>query len=140
MNKIQEPLVGGFFATLALLLVSFIENTSGLFTYISPVFLSSAADDSILLAFILQMIGGWVLAFIYSLFFIRVLSWVRNDWMRGLVYGIVAAVLLEIVLFITVDNIILPNLMLDTIGMLIAYGIFGIILGAFIPMAKGKKK
>lgn len=140
MKRIQEPIVGGFFATLALLLVSFIENTTGSFTYISPIFLSSFADNSILGAFILQLIMGWALAFIYSLFFIRVLSWAKNDWLRGLIYGIIVAILLEIGLYIAVDNIVVPNLILDTIGMLIAYGVFGIVLGAFIPLVKEKKK
>ncbi len=46
---------------------------------------------------------------------------------------------MEIGLYIAVDNIILPNLILDTIGMLIAYGIFGIVLGAFIPLSKREK-
>ena len=135
MKTIQEPIIGGFFATLALLLVSFIENISGSFNYISPIFLSSIADDSILGAFFLQLIAGWIFAFIYSLFFIKILSWAKNDWIRGLIYGIVIAILMEI----AVDNIILPNLILDTIGMLIAYGIFGIVLGAFIPLSKREK-
>lgn len=55
MKTIQEPIIGGFFATLALLLVSFIENISGSFNYISPIFLSSIADDSILGAFFLAI-------------------------------------------------------------------------------------
>ena len=139
MKTIQEPIIGGFFATLALLLVSFIENISGSFNYISPIFLSSIADDSILGAFFLQLIAGWIFAFIYSLFFIKILSWAKNDWIRGLIYGIVIAILMEIGLYIAVDNIILPNLILDTIGMLIDYGIFGIVLGAFIPLSKREK-
>lgn len=77
MKTIQEPIIGGFFATLALLLVSFIENISGSFNYISPIFLSSIADDSILGAFFLQLIAGWIFAFIYSLFFIKILSWAK---------------------------------------------------------------
>ena len=132
MKTIQEPIIGGFFATLALLLVSFIENISGSFNYISPIFLSSIADDSILGTFFLQLIAGWIFAFLYSLFFIKILSWAKNDW-------IVIAILMEIGLYIAVDNIILPNLILDTIGMLIAYGIFGIVLGAFIPLSKREK-
>ena len=84
-------------------------------------------------------IAGWIFAFIYSLFFIKILSWAKNDWIRGLIYGIVIAILMEIGLYIAVDNIILPNLILDTIGMLIAYGIFGIVLGAFIPLSKREK-
>ena len=72
MKTIQEPIIGGFFATLALLLVSFIENISGSFNYISPIFLSSIADDSILGAFFLQLIAGWIFAFLYSLFFIKI--------------------------------------------------------------------
>ena len=126
MKTIQEPIIGGFFATLALLLVSFIENISGSFNYI-------------LGAFFLQLIAGWIFAFLYSLFFIKILSWAKNDWIRGLIYGIVIAILMEIGLYIAVDNIILPNLILDTIGMLIAYGIFGIVLGAFIPLSKREK-
>lgn len=109
MKKIQEPIIGGFFATLALLFVSFIENISGSFNYISPIFLSSIADDSILGAFFLQLIAGWIFAFIYSLFFIKILSWAKNDWIRGLIYGIVIAILMEIGLYIAVDNIILPE-------------------------------
>ena len=87
----------------------------------------------------MQLIAGWIFAFIYSLFFIKILSWAKNDWIRGLIYGIVIAILMEIGLYIAVDNIILPNLILDTIGMLIAYGIFGIVLGAFIPLSKREK-
>ena len=105
MKKIQEPIIGGFFATLALLFVSFIENISGSFNYISPIFLSSIADDSILGAFFLQLIAGWIFAFIYSLFFIKILSWAKNDWIRGLIYGIVIAILMEIGLYIAVDEI-----------------------------------
>ncbi|MEI3341858.1 MAG: hypothetical protein V8R52_06640 [Coprobacter fastidiosus] len=87
----------------------------------------------------MQLIAGWIFAFLYSLFFIKILSWAKNDWIRGLIYGIVIAILMEIGLYIAVDNIILPNLILDTIGMLIAYGIFGIVLGAFIPLSKIEK-
>ena len=137
MKKIQEPIVGGFFATLVLLLVSYVGSANGLFVDISPLFLLSG--HSILLFFFLQLITGWIFAFIYRLFFIKILSWVQNDWTRGLIYGIVISIFLEIGLFMATDNLIIPNLLWDTIGMLIAYGAFGAILGVFIPLSKDKK-
>ncbi|MCP9611035.1 DUF6789 family protein [Coprobacter tertius] len=132
MKKTQASLIGGFLATVALLLVVYIENMTGYFAFMSPIFVSAVTGSTMWLSWLLHLIAGWVFAFIYAYFFIKILSWVKTPWLRGTVYGLLLAVLIEISLYMTDRDIVTNNLLLSTLGLAIAYMMYGAILGMIV--------
>lgn len=131
-NRIKQTFIGGTVATVALLVVIFIENITGTLMIDQPEFMRETAENKIWLWITIHFISGWLFAYFYLFFFDRFLGIIKNDWYRGLTYGIMLAVLIKIAIAMTNTNIQEGNLYTEVLGLFIAYGMYGTLLGGWL--------
>lgn len=134
MNKqIKETLVGGFIATIAMMIIIYLENVTHTFEINQPEFMQQVIVSSFWGWILIQFIVGWIFAFFYTGFFNRFMGFIASRWARGMVYGILLAVLVEIGIAMTDDGLIgESNMSMEIIGLILAYGTYGAVLGAWV--------
>ena len=132
MKKLQLSLIGGFFATVVLLLVIGVENMTGILRFDTPKFLFEWSGGIIWAEWLIHLLAGWIFAVIYAFFFIRVLEWIPSNVIRGAVYGLVIAVLLQIIMFMTNSEIVESDLLVASACMIVAYIMYGAVLGMIV--------
>ena len=136
MKKLQLSLIGGFFATVFLLLVIGVEDMTGILSFDTPKFLIEWSGGIIWVERLIHLFSGWLFAIIYSFLFVKILEWIPSNIFRGAVYGLLIAILLQIIMFMTDSEIMENNLLVASAGMAIAYIAYGAVLGMIVT---GKK-
>ena len=135
MKKLQLSLIGGFFATVFLLLVIGVEDMTGILSFDTPKFLIEWSSGIIWVEWLIHLLSGWLFAIIYS-FLIRVLAWIPSNVFRGTVYGLLIAILLQVIMFMTDSEIMENDLLMASAGIAMAYIAYGAVLGMIV---NGKK-
>ena len=135
MKKLQLSLIGGFFATVFLLLVIRVDMT-GILSFDTPKFLIEWSSGIIWVEWLIHLLSGWLFAIIYSFLFIRVLAWIPSNVFRGTVYGLLIAILLQVIMFMTDSEIMENDLLMASAGIAMAYIAYGAVLGMIV---NGKK-
>ncbi|BCI64705.1 DUF6789 family protein [Coprobacter secundus] len=136
MKKLQLSLIGGFFATVFLLLVIGVEDMTGILSFDTPKFLIEWSSGIIWVEWLIHLLSGWLFAIIYSFLFIRVLAWIPSNVFRGTVYGLLIAILLQVIMFMTDSEIMENDLLMASAGIAMAYIAYGAVLGMIV---NGKK-
>ena len=136
MKKLQLSLIGGFFATVFLLLVIGVEDMTGILSFDTPKFLIEWSSGIIWVEWLIHLLSGWLFAIIYSFLFIRVLAWIPSNVFRGTVYGLLIAILLQVIMFMTDSEIMENDLLMASAGIAMAYIEYGAVLGMIV---NGKK-
>jgi len=75
-------------------------------------------------------------AIIYSFLFIKVLEWIPSNVFRGAVYGLLIAILLQIIIFMSDSEIMESDLLVASAGMAIAYIVYGAVLGMVVTRSR----
>ena len=136
MKKLQLSLIGGFFATVFLLLVIGVENMTGILSFDTPKFLIGWAGGIIWVEWLIHLFFGCLFAIIYSFLFIKVLEWISSNVFRGAVYGLLIAILLQIIIFMSDSEIMESDLLVASAGMAIAYIVYGAVLGMVVTRSR----
>ncbi len=136
MKKLQLSLIGGFFATVFLLLVIGVENMTGILSFDTPKFLIEWSSGIIWVEWLIHLLSGWLFAIIYSFLFIKVLEWIPSNVFRGAVYGLLIAILLQIIIFMSDSEIMESDLLVASAGMAIAYIVYGAVLGMVVTRSR----
>lgn len=136
MKKLQLSLIGGFFATVFLLLVIGVEDMTGILSFDTPKFLIEWSSGIIWVEWLIHLLSGWLFAIIYSFLFIRVLAWIPSNVFRGTVYGLLIAILLQVIMFMTDSEIMENDLLMASAGIAMAYIAYCAVLGMIV---NGKK-
>ena len=136
MKKLQLSLIGGFFATVFLLLVIGVEDMTGILSFDTPKFLIEWSSGIIWVEWLIHLLSGWLFAIIYSFLFIRVLAWIPSNVFRGTVYGLLIAILLQVIMFMTDSEIMEKDLLMASAVIAMAYIAYGAVLGMIV---NGKK-
>ena len=136
MKKLQLSLIGGFFATVFLLLVIGVEDMTGILSFDTPKFLIEWSSGIIWVEWLIHLLSGWLFAIIYSFLCIRVLAWIPSNVFRGTVYGLLIAILLQVIMFMTDSEIMENDLLMASAGIAMAYIAYGAVLGMIV---NGKK-
>lgn len=125
-----------FFATVFLLLVIGVEDMTGILSFDTPKFLIEWSSGIIWVEWLIHLLSGWLFAIIYSFLFIRVLAWIPSNVFRGTVYGLLIAILLQVIMFMTDSEIMENDLLMASAGIAMAYIAYGAVLGMIV---NGKK-
>ncbi len=136
MKKLQLSLIGGFFATVFLLLVIGVEDMTGILSFDTPKFLIEWSSGIIWVEWLIHLLSGWLFAIIYSFLFIKVLEWIPSNVFRGAVYGLLIAILLQIIIFMSDSEIMESDLLVASAGMAIAYIVYGAVLGMVVTRSR----
>lgn len=132
-KQVKEALIGGFIATIAMLIVFYLEQVTRTFEINQPEFIKEMISRHFWGWIVIQFIAGGIFALFYSYFFNRFMAFISTRWLRGLVYGILLAVLVEIGISMTDETALVDvNLTIEIIGLILAYGTYGIVLGAWV--------
>ena len=131
-SRFSEILIGGFVATFAFLLVAFLESLTGVLTLNPPTFMMVWSRGSVWIGLFLHLIAGWLFAVLYAVFFIRLLSWIKSDLWRGVVYGILLAVLIRIFISMIAEWEYVGHISYHIIALIIAYAAYGLVLGLIV--------
>ena len=125
MKKLQLSLIGGFFATVFLLLVIGVEDMTGILSFDTPKFLIEWSSGIIWVEWLIHLLSGWLFAIIYSFLFIR-----------GTVYGLLIAILLQVIMFMTDSEIMENDLLMASAGIAMAYIAYGAVLGMVVTRSR----
>lgn len=136
MKKLQLSLIGGFFATVFLLLVIGVEDMTGILSFDTPKFLIEWSSGIIWVEWLIHLLSGWLFAIIYSFLFIRVLAWIPSNVFRGTVYGLLIAILLQVIMFMTDSEIMENDLLMASAGIAMAYIAYGAVLGMVVTRSR----
>ena len=136
MKKLQLSLIGGFFATVFLLLVIGVEDMTGILPFDTPKFLIEWSSGIIWVEWLIHLLSGWLFAIIYSFLFIRVLAWIPSNVFRGTVYGLLIAILLQVIMFMTDSEIMENDLLMASAGIAMAYIAYGAVLGMVVTRSR----
>ena len=102
----------------------------------TPKFLIEWSSGIIWVEWLIHLLSGWLFAIIYSFLFIRVLAWIPSNVFRGTVYGLLIAILLQVIMFMTDSEIMENDLLMASAGIAMAYIAYGAVLGMIV---NGKK-